>query len=92
MLLDGIDFWNAYKELNYTKLGKYGYEKEVEFEIKNHKEENIVTYVEFNLEGNWEIISSSDDYEKENSKKIKFKIKMDRESTKKIVVKYEVKY
>ncbi len=72
------------------KIAQRVYEQEYEITIKNKKDENIVEDVERSLGLNWEILSSTLDFEKLNSQNILFKVpvKADGET----VLKYKVRY
>ncbi|MFH1197731.1 MAG: DUF4139 domain-containing protein [bacterium] len=61
-----------------------------EVKIKNRKKEDVVVDVERNLGLNWEVLSSSIQYEKKNSQTIVFKVpvKADTET----VLKYKIRY
>jgi len=67
-------------------------EEEIEVEIRNHKEEAVEVQVrEFLYRwSNWQIVSKSQDFEKEDARTILFPVKVAADGTAK--VRYRVRY
>ena len=89
---NSFDIKAAFRELNNKKLSKRSFEKEIEYEIKNHKNEDITIQLEYNLYGEWEILETTDSYKKESNQKIIFEINVPKNSNKKVIFKYRMKY
>ncbi len=72
------------------KIGEKVYEQEYEITLTNRKEESIVVEVERNLGLNWEILSSTVDFEKKDAQSVLFKVPVKQDS--KTVLKFRVRY
>jgi hypothetical protein len=62
------------KAIDYQRLSDRVEERTYEIEIRNHKKEDITVIVEKNLYGDWEIISTTHEYEKKTAGLIEFKV------------------
>ena len=67
-------------------------EEEIEVELRNHKDEDVEVQVrEFLFRwSNWQILSSSQNYEKEDARTIVFPVKVPKNSNR--TVRYKVRY
>lgn len=66
------------------------YEFEQEIVLTNRKDEDIVINVEVHLGSNWDILSSSEEYEKKDAYKIEYQIAVKADSKKKIDLKTRI--
>ncbi|MGM0507702.1 MAG: DUF4139 domain-containing protein [Fusobacteriota bacterium] len=85
-----FDIEGDLKQKDYDKLNRNLNEKEMEYTFKNHKDEDAQIQVEHNLNGDWEIINTSDEYQKESNQKVLFDIEVPANETKKINFRYRV--
>ncbi|HYP79266.1 MAG TPA: hypothetical protein VEQ17_03175, partial [Steroidobacteraceae bacterium] len=67
-------------------------EEEIEVEVRNHKDEDVEVQVrEFLFRwSNWQILSSTQNYEKEDARTILFPVKVPKNSNR--TVRYKVRY
>ena len=67
-------------------------EEEIEVTLRNHKEEEVEVQVRETLFrwSNWQILSSSQGYEKEDARTILFKARVPKDGSR--VVRYRVRY
>jgi hypothetical protein len=77
-------------QTNHKKIADKVYEQEFEVKIKNHKNEKLVVEVERSLGFNWEILHSTLDYKKINSRNVLFKVPVNADGE--TVLKYKVRY
>jgi len=80
------------KELKYKKLSNRSYEKEIEYEVKNHKDEEIIIELQYNLYGDWEMLKTTNNYKKEDNRKIIFNIVVPSNGVKKVNFNYKTIY
>jgi len=80
------------KVVDSKKISDKVREMEYEIEIRNSKEEDVVVEVNRQLWGNWEVLSSNIDYEKENNNKISFKVKVGENDKNKLTYKIRFVY
>ena len=73
-----------------TDTKQRGREKEIEFKIRNHKDEKVEVIVAENIYGDWEIIESTPGWEKKRSDLIEWKVKLAPDEEK--VLEYRVIY
>lgn len=66
------------------------YELEQEITVTNRKDEDITVDVKINLGSRWEVLSSSEDYDKENAFAISYKLPVKADSKKKIDLKVRI--
>lgn len=71
---DAFDVIAEEKQLDHKKITDKVYEQTFEVKIKNRKKEKVVVEVDRYLGLNWEILSSSIDYKKENAQSISFQV------------------
>jgi len=67
-------------------------EEEIEIKLRNHKEESVDVLIKENLYRwvNWEILSTSHDYDKQDSRTVHFPVRVDADGE--VVVRYRVRY
>jgi len=87
---DAFDVIAEEKMLDHKKITNRVYEETYEVKIKNRKTEKVTVEVDRYLGLNWEILSSSLDYKKENAQNISFQVPVnaDDETT----LNYKVRY
>ncbi|MBD3184762.1 DUF4139 domain-containing protein [Candidatus Poribacteria bacterium] len=71
-------------------LVKFDTEREFTFEIENFKTESVNLEIKENLGRDWQILSSTHDYEKKDANSIEFKLELDADS--KETLKYQVRF
>ncbi|MFH1415553.1 MAG: DUF4139 domain-containing protein [Elusimicrobiota bacterium] len=76
-------------QTDFNKLYDNAYETSWEVILKNHKDEDITVSVHEQLNGDWEIIESSHEYEKVDAFSVKFDIKIRKKD--KDILKYKVR-
>jgi hypothetical protein len=60
--------------VNQTRISKTIEEREYKIELRNHKSENVTVKVEKRLWGYWEVISSSQEYNKKDVNTLEFEV------------------
>lgn len=80
------------KVVNSRKISDKVREMEYEIEVRNSKDEDIEVEINRQLWGNWEVLSTNIDYEKENNNKISFKVKVGENGKKKLTYKIRFVY
>ena len=71
------------------RLVRFDTEREYTFEIENYKTEDVNLEIKENLDRDWEILSSSDEYEQKDAHSIEFKLKLPAGG--KYMIRYEVR-
>jgi hypothetical protein len=87
---DAFDILAEEVQTDYKKITDRVYEQEFEIKIKNRKKEDIVVEVEKNVGLLWEVLNSSEKYEKKDARTLLFKVpvKADGENTLKLRLRY----
>ncbi len=75
--------------IDYEKTDGYDYE-EYEFNIRNHKDEEIEAKISHYIYGHWDIVHSSDEFIKENSNEISYWVNVKANEEKVIKFKYKI--
>jgi hypothetical protein len=68
------------------------YESSYKVTIRNHKDEDVTVQVVERLWGDWEVLNSSHEFEKESSHRIRFDIPVERKSSAELTFTVRVKY
>ena len=87
---DAFDILAEERQVEHKQITNRVYEQLNEVTIKNRKKEKIKVEVERNLGLNWEILSSSIDYEKKNAQTITFQVPVNKDDI--TVLTYKVRY
>jgi len=69
---EAFDIVYEARRLSYRQIASNVYRYEMEYEIRNHKDENIVVEVEAPLHGDWEILKASHEWIKETANRVRF--------------------
>ncbi len=72
------------KQTDFKQITNQSFETEWEITLKNRKEEDVNIHLVENLSGNWQILSQSSPFEKEDAFHIKFKVKVPKKGESKI--------
>ena len=80
------------KVVNSRKISDKVREMEYEIEVRNSKDEDIEVEINRQLWGNWEVLSTNIDYEKENNNNISFKVKVGENGKNKLTYKIRFVY
>lgn len=62
------------KVLNYRQISRRVQEYDIEYEIRNHKEEAVTIEIEANIYGDWEILKSTHKWTKETANRARFEV------------------
>ncbi len=87
---DAFDILAEEKQTENNKISDKVFEQTYEITLKNRKDENITVEVERYLGLYWEILSSSQPYEKKDSQNIIFKVPVSKDSE--TILKFKVRY
>ena len=87
---DAFDVLAEEKVADTKKISDNVHEYSYEVKLKNRKDEDITVEVERSLWGNWEVLNSNFDYEKNNANKITFKVPVKKSSEQ--TLKYTVRF
>lgn len=87
---DAFDIIVEERQMTHQKIANRVYEQEYEVKIKNRKDEKVIVEVERSLGYNWEVLSSSIDYEKKNAQTITFKVPVEKDGE--TILTYKVRY
>lgn len=68
------------------------YESSYKVEIRNHKEEDVVVSVVEVIPGDWEILESSHDFDKESSNRIRFDVPVAKKGSAELTYSVRIKY
>jgi len=87
---DAFDILAEERQVDHKKITNKVYEQTHEIKIKNRKDEKITVDVERYLGLNWEILSSTIEYEKKNAQTISFQVPVTADDE--TVLTYKVRY
>jgi len=77
------------KQTDYKQLGNYAIETEWEITLRNHKDKGVVVNILEPLHGDWQIISNTHSYNKEDAFTVKFPINVAKDEE--VKLKYRVR-
>jgi hypothetical protein len=69
-----FDIAAEHNQLNYRRISDRVSETDYEVKLRNHKKEAVEIVVVDRIQGNWEIIHSSQDYKKVSATKVEFRV------------------
>lgn len=70
--------------LNFRQVSKRAQEYDIEYEIRNQKEEALTIEIEANIYGDWEITNSSHKWTKETANRVRFEVPVGAKSKQKV--------
>jgi hypothetical protein len=76
-------------KMNVKKKGRYEY-IDYRFEVRNHKDESALIKIPHYISGDWEMVETSDPYEKQNANDIVFWTNVEANTTKVINITYRI--
>jgi hypothetical protein len=71
---EAFDIVAERKQTDFQKVGPSVTESAYEISIRNHKDEGVFVDVMESIPGDWEILQSSQDYEKEKANEVRFQV------------------
>ncbi len=81
-----------YRILSKNSSQRFDTEQQWQIKLRNHKDKPVVVEVVEPIPGEWQIIKSSDKYEKTQANTIKFKVKLEKDQEKVIDYRVRIRY
>lgn len=89
---DAFDVVASRKQMSYEKISKNVIEVAFEISLRNHKKEDITVKVIEQMTGDWKILESSHEYQKQDAFRITFHVPVKKDKEEKLTYKARIKF
>jgi hypothetical protein len=89
---DAFDVTGSRKQTDWKKIASDTYEAAFEITLKNHKKEDVTVRVLEPIPGDWQILSSSHEYKKEDAHTAEFRIPVKKDGEVKLTYRVRMRY
>jgi hypothetical protein len=84
LLGSAFDVVGERKRTNFTKLSDSVHEETFEIEIRNHKDKAVKVMIVERLDGDWQMLENSREFEKKEARRVEFPVQVDADGTAKV--------